>query len=160
MLPFSPFRHLPSQSMTDPTSDTALQLILRRLDALEARLRPVAVPAEGDLIASELQLRHARGSALPADYFGDMLWALLLDLYVASFGLKGRSESELQQRLRVGQALLEQATARLIADGYAEFHRPGANAITRLRLTRLGMTTMQSIFARAQAHLAEVRAAA
>jgi hypothetical protein len=146
--------------MTDMPADAPLQLILRRLDALEARLRPVVVPAEGDLIAAELHLRQSRASAFPADYFGDLLWSLLLDLYLASFGHEGRSEGELLQRLRLGHTVLESATARLIEDGYAEFHRRDANSITRLRLTRLGLMTMQAVFARAQGRIAELRNAA
>lgn len=146
--------------MTDTPTDAPLQLILRRLDALEARLRPPPVPVEGDLFAAEIQLRAARANAFPVDYFGDTLWSLLLDLYLASFGREGRSESELQQRLRLSQPMLEAATARLIEDGHAEFHRRDANAITRLRLTRLGQMAMQTVFARAQGRLAQLRDAA
>ena len=145
--------------MTD-TADSALHQVLRRLDTLEARLRAPSVPAEGDLLTAEIHLRNLRASAFPSDYFGDTLWSLLLDLYLASFAGEGRTESELEQRLRLGSARLEPLIARLIGDGYAEFHRKDATMLTRLRLTRLGVTTMQAVFAQTQGRIAELRAAA
>lgn len=146
--------------MTDMPISAALQLVLRRLDALEGRLCPTPVPTEGDLLSSELHLRQLRMAAFPSDYFPDILWSLLLDLYLASFGPEGRTERELEQRLRLNSVQMEPAILRLINDGFAEFHRRDGVSLTRLRLSRLGVTTMQSVFARTQGRIAELRSAA
>lgn len=149
-----------AKTMTQPPAEPALAQILRRLDTLEARLVPPPMLAEGDLLAAEIQLRRIRTSAFPADYFADLLWSVLLDLYLASFGSSGRGEAELEQRLRLSPDRLQPLVERLIDDGYAELFQDGDQGPTRLRLTRLGVMTMQAVFARTQGSIGELRAAA
>lgn len=146
--------------MTHLTAEQALQQLLHRFDMLESRLTAPDVPAEGDLLAFEMQLRALRANAFPADYFPDPMWALLLDLYLASFTTDGRTEAELEQRLRLGNDALQRLSARLVDDGYAQYLRDDFTGRGTLALTKLGTTTMQAVFARTQGRLAELRAAA
>jgi hypothetical protein len=146
--------------MTNLTAEQALQQLLHRFDMLESRLTAPGVPAEGDLLAVEMQLRALRADAFPVDYFPDPMWSLLLDLYLASFTTDGRTEAELEQRLRLGSDRLQRLSARLIDDGYAQHKRDDFTGRSALALSRLGATTMQAVFARTQGRMAELRAAA
>jgi hypothetical protein len=148
--------------MTALTIDAALERVLTRIDALENRLTGPCVPAEGDMIAMEIQLRTLRDAGFPADYFPDPMWTLLLDLYLAGFSGAGRTEMALELRLRVRPDQLQAMAERLIEDGYAEFVRDESvgGGQTQLRLTRLGNMTMQAVFGRTQGRIAELRAAA
>lgn len=146
--------------MTVVNAEMALQEILQRLDLMEERLALPAIPAEGDLLATEVHLRKIRDSAFPSDYFPNAMWSMLLDLYLASFAGEGRAEADLAQRLQLGTDRMAQLAERLIDDGYAELYRDEMHHATRLRLTRLGHMTMQAVFARTQGRLAELRLAA
>jgi hypothetical protein len=146
--------------MTHETAEMALQEILQRLDVMEDRLTQPRIPAEGDLLATEIHLRKMRDSGFPSDYFPNAMWSMLLDLYLGSFSGEGRAEADLAQRLHLGADRMAQLAERLIDDGYAELYRDNLHHITRLRLTRLGQMTMQAVFARTQGRIAELSLAA